>query len=132
VSPISISGSITNLSDTKQYLSEKSFLQLIHVSDKGTISFVFPADGAIFLDSDLAQIPIPSDDGFFDFRIENIEPGKYFISAQKFNPPNGTRFNAMLIATDPTNPESVIAIDIPENITLPFHLDLGKVALILP
>jgi hypothetical protein len=92
------------------------------VSDNGKISFVFPVDGAIYLDSDLAQISIPSDDSFFDFRIENIASGKYFISAQKFNPPNQMRFNAMLIATDPNNPKSVIAIDIPNDISLPFHL----------
>jgi hypothetical protein len=131
-SPVSISGTITNMSDAKQFLSEKSFLQLIRVSDKGTISFAFNADGTTSLDSDLAQIPLPSEDGFFDFRMESIEPGKYFISAQKFIPSNGMNFNAMVIGTDPNDPKSIIAIDIPDDITLPFHLELGDVAIILP
>ena len=132
VSPVTITGKIGNLDEVKQFLYDDATLQLVRVTDDGKVSIAFPAEGGIYVDSDLAEIPIPSEDGVFEFRLEILEPGKYFISAQSFSPPNSMHFNAMLIASDATDPKSAILFEIPKNPTLPYRLDLGDVFIILP
>ena len=95
------------------------------------MTFVFPADGLVYVESDLARIPIPSD-GIFNFQLDSLKPGKYFVAAQRFKPRDWTRMNAMVLAKEGGNPESVVIVEIPENVTLPFILDMGKVVIILP
>jgi hypothetical protein len=125
---INISGVITNLEQARPYLTEASYLQLVAL---GKVTFIFPADGGVLLKSDLAQIPIPSD-GVFNFQLDSLEPGKYFVAAQKFTPRNWTRMNAMVLAKEGGNPESVVIVELPENVTLPFIFDMGEVGIILP
>jgi len=72
VSQVTISGTITNLIDAKPYLTEGSFLQLVVVTEGEQITIAYLADGTISLDSDLAQIPIPSDEGFSALELENL------------------------------------------------------------
>jgi len=128
-SGINISGVITDLDEAKLYLLEGSYLQLVPGS--GRVTFVFPADGLVYVESDLAQIPIPSD-GIFNFQLDSLEPGEYFVAAQRFTPRNWTKMNAMVLAKEGGNPKSVVIVGIPENVALPFIFDMGKVFIILP
>ena len=64
--------------------------------------------------------------------MDNLEPGKYFISTQGFNPPDGMRFHEMVLATKADDPQSIFMIEITDNISLPYQLDMGDVAIILP
>lgn len=132
VSPVTITGKIGNMDEIKQFLYDDATLQLVRVLDDGKVSIAFPAEGGIYVDSDLAEIPIPNEDGVFEFLLEILEPGKYFISAQSFNPPDSMHFNAMLIASDASDPKSAILFEIPKNPSFPYRLDLGDVFVILP
>jgi hypothetical protein len=129
-SGIRISGAITNLDEARQYLVEDSYLQLVRMSD-GEVTFVFPQDGLVFVQSDLAQIPIPSD-GAFAFQLDSLAAGKYFVTAQRFTPRNWTKMNAMVLAREGGEPASVVVVEIPEGVTLPFVFDMGEVVIILP
>ena len=129
-SGINISGAITNFDEAKPYLVEGSYLQLVS-SGSGQVTFVFPADGLVYVKSDLAQIPIPSD-GIFNFQLDSLKPGKYFVTAQRFTPRNWTKMNAMVLAKEGGNAKSVVIVEIPENVPLPFYFDMGKVAIIIP
>jgi hypothetical protein len=129
-SGINISGVITNLDEARPYLTEASYLQLVVASDE--VTFMLDASfKEVRLDSHLAKIPIPPD-GVFSFQVENLEAGKYFVTAQKFNPADMFNFHAMVLARVAGKPESIVIIEIPENVTLPFSFDMGEVVIILP
>jgi hypothetical protein len=127
---VSISGVITNLDEARPYLTEASYLQLVDISD-GEVTFVYPREGGVLLESELAQIPIPPD-GIFSFQVDRLEPGEYFIAAQKFNPRDWMRHNAMVLAKEAGDPKSVVMIEIGDDVALPFRFDMGEVVMILP
>jgi hypothetical protein len=130
--PVTITGRVTNLPEVLPFMQDNSTLQLVRVSDDGKGSFVFPESGGIYVESDLAAIPLPGEDGLFEFRLASLDPGIYFISAQRFTPPNGTQFNAMVIAGNPADPQSIITFEMPADAVLPYKLEMGPVAIVLP
>ena len=122
---IRISGTITNITDALPYFSDRSVLQLVRLSDDGSVTVSISEDG-ISLEPALAQIPIPAENGFFEFGLDNIEPGVYIISAQYFT---GLPVFMMPIGHDS---DHRIEIEFLDNPTEPFNLPLGDVILMLP
>jgi hypothetical protein len=150
---IIISGVITNLGEAGSYLDESAYLQLVsgrgQVSntleiytepgftyiESGDITYALPNDPLGHVKSDLAETSLTAD-GTFSFQIDNLAPGSYFVVAQNFKTSSFSMGwgveNVMALARDGGNPESVIVLEIPDNPTLPFFLDMGEVVITLP
>ena len=149
---ITISGLITSLEKVTPYLTESSYLQLVLLPDDGQVTVAIDNKAQIetISDSDLAQIPIPSD-GVFSFQTESLEPGTYIIVAQLFKSPDGLIHNMVLIedagnvelfrviemdyeaSTDrfvfltSGNEEAYAIIEIPDDVIPPISFDMGEV-----
>jgi hypothetical protein len=105
------------------------------VPDNLQLYTAFNADGTVELVtdpartlSDLPQIPIPPD-GVFSFEVESLEPGMYFIAVQKFvtGGLSSEQIDMVLHEKDGYN-----IVEISENVTLPFNIDMGEVTIQLP
>ena len=102
--------------------------------ENGDITYVIGYSTA-HVESELATTQIFSN-GSFTFQIDNLAPGKYFIVAQDVLhaalPENWILSNVLALARESGNPESVMVVEIPEDIALPFIVDTGEVNIILP
>lgn len=150
---ISISGVVTNLDEARSYLTEEYYLQLVPGTggqlsgdtvtlhsdgmftyiESGDITYVLDRVLSAHVESDLATAQISSD-GSFTFQIDSLAPGAYFVVAQDFQSfdMNWVGSNVMALAEENGNPDSIVVIEVPEGVSLPFIIELEEVVVILP
>jgi hypothetical protein len=132
-SDFAITGVIANSDETTEYLTEDSYLTLVPMPENGKLLVVFNSDGTVEIapklaqdPPDLPQIPVPSD-GAFSLQAESLAPGEYLIAIQKYIPGKQNFKPMVLLLGGDEN-----TFEVPEDVTLPFHLDVREVDVQLP
>ena len=119
------------------YLSEQSYLQLVLLPEDEKVTLIVnwaSGKATARIKSDLDSVPLPTD-GDFEFHIESLDPGEYIIAVQHFCPSSdgGVRLNYKIMTLlREANDQYSEVIEIPENISLPFAINMGEVVIRLP
>jgi hypothetical protein len=92
--PITIMGTISNVSEMEKYISSKTYLQIVQATD-GKIS-MHTVNGELIFKSTLAKIPFPKNGVFVFKKVSNLKLGEsYTIASQLID--NSTNRSMWLI-----------------------------------
>ena len=114
---ITVSGSINNLDDAEDCLSEDSYLQAVYFPPSHSIPFTTDAQGRYIWTSNLKTIDIPSTDSFV-FEIDSLMPGEYIIAVQLMDAPH------MSFLNNAGNKE-ITVFEIQAGYSTPLNINLG-------
>ncbi|MFP4056358.1 MAG: hypothetical protein ACLF0G_05780 [Candidatus Brocadiia bacterium] len=126
---LTVTGSITNMAEAKEYIEEDSYLQLVRLPADGRLEGRTDGRGRLTYTSDLPRVDIPAD-GRFTFRIPALEPGRYLLVAQRLKAFGLGRGGTPFLAR--AEDKKLAIVTVPEKEPAPEKVDLGRVFIPVP
>jgi len=121
---LKISGTIKNFDAFVTHVLPETYIQLVPLAANGLVTTIIrfqDGKGHPYFDSDLLKLSVPKK-AAFRFDVPNIQPGRYFLAAQRSNLFFAQASEGPVFLTDK---EVMFIIDVPADAKSPFTIKAG-------